>query len=138
MTDVHRRMIDEALDRLQRNGKRVTDGRVVAELSFGFWVGLLGPGRNYEMVLWRPALRHAFGSHRVVRKDLHRTLNRLRVLRNRLAHAEPVFQRDLAADYADILRLLKVLSETAARRLRATCRVGEALSGRPIRRGDAR
>ena len=86
--------------------------RIVATLSFGFWVSLLGPGgrtedgrkANYEMTLWRPALRGAF-VHRVklTRRQAHHPLNALRVLRNRVAHHEPIFARDLIADHERIL-----------------------------------
>ena len=40
----------------------VTPSRLVAELSFGFWISLLGPGpkKRYEFQLWRSALRKAF------------------------------------------------------------------------------
>ena len=71
---------------------------IVATLSFGFWISLLGPGgrtatgrkANYEMTLWRPALRAAF-AHRapLTRRQVHRPLNDLRALRNRIAHHEP-------------------------------------------------
>lgn len=39
-----------------------TPGRVVAQLMFGFWIGLLDTGAagTYENDLWRPALSHAF------------------------------------------------------------------------------
>ena len=87
--------------------------RIVAALSFGFWVSLLGPGgrvdpagrrANYEMTLWRAALRRAF-SHctPMTRKQAHRPLNRLRKLRNRIAHHEPIFARDLLEDHQRIL-----------------------------------
>ena len=60
--------------------------RVVASLSFGFWVSLLGPGgfidwktkakANYEMTLWRPALRSAFPhAAKISRKNAHTPLN---------------------------------------------------------------
>ena len=69
-------------------GHAATPGRLVAALSFGFWVSLLGSGgrmdsdgrrANYEMTLWRPALRRAF-PHRMplTRKQAHRPLNALR------------------------------------------------------------
>lgn len=84
----------------------------VAALSFGFWVSLLGPGgrlpsgrkANYEMTLWRTALRQAF-SHRekLTRKQAHSRLNDLRILRNKIAHHEPIFSRDLAKDHECIL-----------------------------------
>ena len=86
--------------------------RIVATLSFGFWVSLLGPGgrtedgrkANYEMTLWRPALRGAF-VHRatLTRRQAHHPLNALRILRNRIAHHEPIFARDLTAEHERIL-----------------------------------
>ena len=87
-----------------RDGHDEGPPRIVAALSFGFWVSLLGPGgrvaagrkANYEMTLWRPALRGAFvHCARLTRKEAHRPLNSLRTLRNRIAHHEPVFARDL-------------------------------------------
>ena len=97
---------------LARDGHGDDPPRIVATLSFGFWVSLLGPGgraeaghkANYEMTLWRPALRGAF-AHRatLTRRQAHRPLNALRILRNRVAHHEPIFARDLAADHKRIL-----------------------------------
>ncbi|MCY4591378.1 MAG: hypothetical protein OXE86_12625 [Alphaproteobacteria bacterium] len=98
--------------KLARDGHSDDPHRVVAALSFGFWVSLLGPGgrmaagrrANYEMTLWRPALRGAF-PHRapMTRRQAHRPLNVLRTLRNRIAHHEPIFARNLVADHERIL-----------------------------------
>ena len=100
---------------LARDGHDEGPARIVAALSFGFWVSLLGPGgrvaagrkANYEMTLWRPALRGAF-AHRatLTRKEAHWPLNSLRTLRNRIAHHEPVFARDLARDHERIVEVL--------------------------------
>ena len=97
---------------LARVGYGDEASRIVAALSFGFWVSLTGPGgrlesgrkANYEMTLWRPALRRAF-PHRetLTRKQAHHPLNDLRALRNRIAHHEPIFMRDLAGDHKRIL-----------------------------------
>ena len=101
-----------ARSELARDEQREAPTRIVAMLSFGFWVSLLGPGgrtrdghkANYEMTLWRPALRGAF-VHRVklTRRQAHHPLNALRILRNRVAHHQPIFARDLAADHERIL-----------------------------------
>ena len=101
-----------ARSKLARDGHGDDPHRVVATLSFGFWVSLLGPGgrteaghkANHEMTLWRPALRGAF-AHRakLTRRQAHRPLDALRILRNRVAHHEPIFARDLTADHARIL-----------------------------------
>lgn len=87
---------------------------IVATLSFGFWISLLGPGgrtatgrkANYEMTLWRPALRAAF-AHRapLTRRQVHRPLNDLRALRNRIAHHEPILGRNLLNDHERILEI---------------------------------
>jgi hypothetical protein len=35
--------IASAKDSLSKKGKQITPGKMVAELTFGFWVGLIGP-----------------------------------------------------------------------------------------------
>ena len=114
--------IADARSELTRDGHGDGPPRIVAALSFGFWVSLLGPGgrteaghrANYQMTLWRPALRGAF-AHRatLTRKQAHRPLNALRILRNRLAHHEPIFARDLIADHARILDVAGWISPAA-------------------------
>ncbi|MDE0335224.1 MAG: hypothetical protein OXI64_09720 [Defluviicoccus sp.] len=106
--------IEGARTELARDRHIDNPARIVAALSFGFWVSMLGPGgrvsagrkANYEMTLWRPALRAAF-AHRatLTRKDAHRPLNALPTLRNRIAHHEPVFMRDLARDHERIIEV---------------------------------
>jgi hypothetical protein len=44
----------EARDRILEEGKLLTCGRIVSELSFGFWTTLIG--RRYEKRLWVPCL----------------------------------------------------------------------------------
>ena len=54
--------IQKAKSDISKWGKAVTPPRVVAELSFGFWVNLLRPGTNSSYVynLWGPAFSNAF------------------------------------------------------------------------------
>lgn len=102
-----------AKDELRRDGYAIDPPHVVAALSFGFWVALLGrgghppggggPKRNYEMTLWRPCLFRAFPNAKMGRRQVHEPLNYLRTLRNRIAHHEPIFTRHLEADYQNIL-----------------------------------
>ena len=107
--------IATAKTKLAREGYTVDPPRMVATLSFGFWVSLLGPGgriegsalrANYEMTLWRPALRRAFPYRKtLIRRQAHKPLNYLRTLRNRIAHHEPIFARHLREDYKRILEV---------------------------------
>lgn len=104
----HLHRISRAKKLLER-GRYPTDSpHVVAALSFGFWVSLLGPGGrgfDYEKTLWRPALYKAFPHRRLSRRDAHKRLDYLRTLRNRIAHHEPIFKRDLHKDYQSILEV---------------------------------
>lgn len=52
------RDLDRALQSLIRAGKPVTAGGIVAEMSFGFWVSLIGT--RFDMSLWRRGLYRAF------------------------------------------------------------------------------
>lgn len=110
--------ISSTKDQLRREGHTDDPPHLIAALSFGFWVALLGKGgaargtgwRNYEMSLWRPCLFRAFPNARLRRKDAHRPLDFLRTFRNRIAHHEPIFTRDLAADYRSILMVTAWIS----------------------------
>ena len=69
---------------------------------------------NYEMTLWRPVLHHAFPHARsLTRKQAHAALDRLRTLRNRIAHHEPIFAREHTVDYDLILEVTGWISPTA-------------------------
>lgn len=87
--------IDKARHHLVANGRPETPGRVVSELPLGFWRFLLS-GR-YERSLWLPCLRDAFPGikGRGMRQDVHDVMRDLHVLRNRIAHHEPIHNRPL-------------------------------------------
>lgn len=108
--------IEQTKRELAKDKYPVDPPHVIASLSFGFWVSLLGPGgfidwgakrkSNYEMTLWRSALRNAFPhAVRIARKDVHAPLSFLRTFRNRIAHHEPIFNRHLEKDYESILEI---------------------------------
>jgi hypothetical protein len=102
--------IADAKDALRRAGRPLDPGRIVAELSFGFWERLLTRGPqgklNYEMALWRPALHRAFPNSRRRRVDVHKPIPALRDLRNRIAHHEPIIGRPLATEYQTIIEVI--------------------------------
>ncbi|GAA1880408.1 hypothetical protein GCM10009687_55860 [Asanoa iriomotensis] len=108
-------------------------GHVVAALPFGFWVGLVsaGRGRNYETMLWRPAIHRAFPHYRGPRPPVHQRLETLRLLRNRIAHHEPIHSRHLAADYGSLLSVAGWLSPAFEGWIKSTSRIPALLAGRP-------
>lgn len=113
--------VERAKVGLLRDNREIAPADVIATLSFGFWVSLLGPGgrtgngpkANYEMTLWRPALRGAFPyCTRLNRRQAHRPLDALRDLRNRIAHHEPIFRRNLTSDHRQIIDVAGWISPT--------------------------
>ncbi len=127
--------IERARRRLRSADKPATGGRIVAELSFGFW-RFLTVGR-YTDQLWRPALRRAFQTTRpLARPEIADRLTRLHDLRNRIAHHEPIHSRDLARDWQDILYIAEALSPDVRNWLVRTTRVPAILAGRPHRIGS--
>ena len=75
--------------------ERAAEGKVVAELTLGFWRYLLVA--RYEHSLWNPALRAMFAvpgqlSGSDSRKEVYRRVEALNYLRNRVAHHEPIYE----------------------------------------------
>jgi hypothetical protein len=113
--------IREARRELEKRGKQATSGRIIAELSFGFWTYLLG--RRYDRHFWKPnnyqMLRDTFPQ--MPRQNRTRTgafqrYNELRELRNRVFHFEPVWNRtNLAQLHADILEAISWINPTLHR-----------------------
>lgn len=121
LCDTERQAIDSALATLQRRGtEKPSSDQVVAATSFGLWVGLTGAGvprdriLSYETTLWQPRLQHAFpyrGERR--RKYIHARLDAVRVLRNRIAHHEPIYRSPLPTAYDDILEVAAMIHPDA-------------------------
>lgn len=107
LLSAQQQQILEAKQTLTRLGKSLDPGRVVAELNFGFWVGLFAS--RYENPLWRRHLRTVFvnAAAPFVRNDAHRVLNEIRFLRNRIAHHESILQRPLRAEHGMILTTIR-------------------------------
>jgi Abi-like protein len=124
------RQVQRAIAKLVRRRQPYLPGHVVAELSLGFWTGLLGRGNGYEHRYWIPILRHAFPPYRGSRVDLHRRVENLRLLRNRIAHHEPIFARHLAADHSSILVLAGYMHPDVHDWISSHSRVGEVLARR--------
>lgn len=76
-------------------GRAESPGRIIAELPLGFWRFLLSS--RYERSLWLPCLRDAFPGirGRGMRRDVHDAMRDLHLLRNRIAHHEPIHNRPL-------------------------------------------
>jgi len=107
----------KARARASRNERRPeVHGRVIAELSFGFWRYLVES--RYLTALWTPGLHRAFphGPSDVLtrQRQVRARMQQLHFVRNRAAHHEPIHQRDLHRDLDSALDLLGWIHPVAA------------------------
>ncbi|MFC4117377.1 hypothetical protein [Nonomuraea zeae] len=126
--------IRDVTQQLARQSIPATSSEIVAELPFGFWVSLLGRGNGYDQRLWRTSLYWAFPGYRGGRAALHRELDYLRVLRNKVAHHCPIHHRHLDADHETILRVLGYVDSQLAALVGRYSPVSAVLARRPTTR----
>ncbi len=106
--------VAEALAELAREGKEPTPGRIVAALTFSFWTAMFGTAYEnlWQQDLHRIARRE--DGKRLRRKDFSGPLTPIRILRNRIAHHEPILEWNLPKHHDAMLRLTAWLSPAAA------------------------
>lgn len=107
-----KRSIRMAKLNILKRQKPVIPGRVVAELTFGFWCGLTT--KVYDARLWVPHLHKAFPHKRLGRREANGRLNDLRVLRNRIAHHECIVHTNIEENHSRILETLGWICPTSA------------------------
>lgn len=114
LVEQQRDQVLEAKEGLQREGKELTSGRVLAAVSFSFWTSMFAP--PYDS-LWQTTL-HKIGKREdgkgLRRKDFSTPLATIRLLRNRVAHHEPIIYWDLEKHHAKIRELTRWLAPAAA------------------------
>jgi len=92
----------------------ITVSDVVASVSFGFWTDIL----HFEMYdeLWKQCIHRAFPNRPkgTKRNTLAPMVKRLKDLRNRIAHHEPIFNRDLLREHNSIIDLIGWINPVAS------------------------
>lgn len=112
-----------------------TTGQVVADLNFFFWEQMFTS--RHDRRLWIPRIRALFPNADAalrpwdLRRAVHDDLYRIRDLRNRVAHHEPIFTRDLAGDLETTLSLVRMRSAPTADLLGQVESVSSLLTSRP-------
>ena len=91
---------------------KVPAGKVVAEMKFYFWSGLLTA--RHDAAIWNKHFLMGFPGAPATgpggiprRRRLHEEAEAVREFRNRVAHHEPVLTRNLRSEYARILRVVR-------------------------------
>lgn len=125
-----------AVRNLQEVAARLpTAGKVVAELNFAFWEKILTVGQDAR--LWEPHLHTVFPALdeakpvSVLREEAHSALRHVRKFRNRIAHHEPIFTRDIAAEYAKVHDIIYWRSPVAAAWMDRTQGVTALIGAKP-------
>ncbi|MCA1409731.1 Abi family protein [Bradyrhizobium sp. NBAIM20] len=87
-----------------------TTGKVIAELKFAFWVSMY-TGRH-DGRLWNQYLRREYPNLpqgmtiAAAREKIRNAADKIRDLRNRIAHHEPIFSRNLKDEYDQIAEIV--------------------------------
>lgn len=115
-SDRDRGAINKAQKNLIMTKKPIEPNQLITELTFGFWTALMD--RRYEQVLWPKLLKPCFPympRHLRTRKNTSGRFERIRRLRNRIFHHEPIwYWHDLEKQHQDILEAIGWI-EPAAR-----------------------
>ncbi|RAP38507.1 hypothetical protein B1207_01065 [Legionella quinlivanii] len=110
--------IEQAKDDLRKEHKKIEAGRIIAKLSFGFWTSLFDVRYEHGQILWPKLLKPTFPyltKRQRTRTYVSRELNRIRFLRNRIFHHEPIWHwKDLADQHGSIINMTNGLSPFAS------------------------
>lgn len=125
-----RKRVRETIERIDKEGKAPTRGRIVAGLSFGFWRALFD--RKYHQ-LRVEHLHRAFPHGSGDRAEVADLMSKLVPFRNRLAHHETIIRRSISSHYEEMLRLAELIDPDARVWIESVSRVPEILNKRPPR-----
>ncbi|WP_341961004.1 hypothetical protein [Pseudomonas sp. RC10] len=127
----------DAVSDLQNVRKKVaTTGQVIAELKFVFWEKMFTSRHDHR--IWNAHLRRVMPNlddTKTIaenRKRIFEDLNKIRLLRNRIAHHEPIFARDLRGDFQRVQQLIAARCEISASWLFVEQQVIDTLKCRPF------
>ncbi|WP_227469317.1 hypothetical protein [Actinomyces sp. HMSC065F12] len=125
--------ITVARQRVHRSGSQVSHGKILAELSFGFWRFLTS--KKYLTTLWTPAIYRAFpnGDKDIWtrQKQVTRLLGNMTFIRNRAAHLEPLFRRDVYRDMSEARALMSWIDHDALAWFNSTLKLDGVLQAKP-------
>ena len=119
--------VEEVITRLKRENKRVTRGRVVAGLSYGFWVNLFAA--RYES-LWRTRLAIVFPGAGL-RRNVHARLELFQRLRNRVAHHDNILFQPVESIHTGMVEVAGYIDPDAPAFFRVISRVPKLLATKP-------
>lgn len=115
--------------------KTSNPGKVIAELKFAFWQQMFT--KRHDERVWKTQIETQFPraegmDAKQLRGHIYAELEVIRRLRNRIAHHEPIFSRDLYSEFSRIFELIYLRSEEAAEWVQDMETVSNILLEKPI------
>lgn len=108
-------------------------GKILAEVSFGFWKYLFTHEMRKE--LWEGCLdiefKYVDKKKSVDAEQLHRELEKLATVRNRIAHQESIFDKSPQQDHDALLHVAGLLGQDVNTFIRKHSTVREVMAKRP-------
>lgn len=133
LTKADNEKLSKTILRQQQNRRTLPNSdQIVADLSAGFWVALLG-GKYDIPFAWRYNLSgKIFKNNAVItRQEAFETCGRLLDLRNRVAHHEPIFHLDLGAYRAELSKVLGAMCDATEHYMTSACSFRAIWGNRP-------
>jgi hypothetical protein len=118
----------KAKQRILGEKKPITADRVVSELFFGFWVSLTRA--EYARSLWDAHLHKAF-TPAMKRQNAYHSLDRIRKLRNRVAHHEIILRPNLMDEYSLTIQAITMICPITARWIKSNTTFVEKYKQKP-------
>lgn len=123
------------LQQVANNMSAPTMGKVVAELKFVFWEKMFTS--RHDTRLWNSQLKTCFPNAPTgqtvsqIRTQIFNDINSIRSLRNRIAHHEPIFSRNIQDDFDKIHELINWRDAVTADWMNSIQTVTRFISERP-------
>lgn len=121
LLDTEQEKVDRAKRDLGSHPDTQTEGHLISKLDFGFWVALCRHSyadvRGEGPRLWPRALDMTFRSRPsdvTTKSQVYHRFNRIRSFRNRVAHHEPIWDRDYLDEHDHILESVRWMSPRMA------------------------
>jgi hypothetical protein len=104
--------IDDAKRKIHKS-KELTSGRIISELSFGFWTYLFA--REYEQKIWNKNIKQIFPNipkKFATRRNLSERINTIRNLRNKVFHFDTIIHiKNLFEIHKELIEMIYWLNK---------------------------
>lgn len=121
--DIHLTAIKRVKEDLEKDRKPKTNPNIISNLNLGYWVYLFNP--FYDTTLWRGCLFKVFANKKSLNRSRVRLeLDKIKKLRNRVAHCECILKYPYKQLSRDIIELLNWINADYAKWVVHVCNVG--------------